>query len=247
MALVQSLTFDELRLTIKFEKFVKVTSLVNGAFHLIDSHNHSVAFDAIDQFDDYNSISRTLILSFAGQTLPAETYTFTISGLLDAANVLIPDYTVTFIAGDATPTVITEPVPDPIEITDNSIRSSIFENPEAVFAANPLFYVVEVDPPDLDLYVPLDYNNGRVTITFSGRPDSAFLNARYFKVQRKIVQRMPARWENIPVEISLDSVTADVYLDFPSIDATPVYHAPGVTYFVEGYKYRIILSKEIGN
>jgi hypothetical protein len=38
----------------------------------------------------------------------------------------------------------------------------------------------------------------------------------------------------------------EVYLDFPSQDATPSFFVAGKEYFESGYKYRIIVSKEIG-
>ena len=37
-----------------------------------------------------------------------------------------------------------------------------------------------------------------------------------------------------------------LYVDFPSMDATPSYFAAGATYFENDYKYRIIVSKDIG-
>ncbi len=38
----------------------------------------------------------------------------------------------------------------------------------------------------------------------------------------------------------------EVYVDFPSNDATPVYNDSDGEYYETGYKYRIILSKDIG-
>ena len=60
------------------------------------------------------------------------------------------------------------------------------------------------------------------------------------------MQRTPARWEKVETQISLHSTNPDVFIDFPSNDATPVYNTDGKTYFEKGYKYRIIVSKEIG-
>jgi hypothetical protein len=37
-----------------------------------------------------------------------------------------------------------------------------------------------------------------------------------------------------------------VFVDFPSLDATPSYYSSGLNYFETGYKYRIIVSKNIG-
>ena len=38
----------------------------------------------------------------------------------------------------------------------------------------------------------------------------------------------------------------DVYVDFPSNDSTPVYYVDNKTYFETGYKYRVIVSSEVG-
>ena len=38
----------------------------------------------------------------------------------------------------------------------------------------------------------------------------------------------------------------EVYVDFPSLDSTPSFYIDGKNYFESGYKYRIIVSKEVG-
>jgi hypothetical protein len=38
----------------------------------------------------------------------------------------------------------------------------------------------------------------------------------------------------------------EVYVDFPSLDSTPSYNAGNKIYFESNYKYRIIVSKDIG-
>jgi hypothetical protein len=72
------------------------------------------------------------------------------------------------------------------------------------------------------------------------------LNKAYFKVQRKIIQRTPARWETLEPRVSMHSWKPDVYVDFPSLDATPSYYTDGPDYFETGYKYRIVISENIG-
>ena len=99
---------------------------------------------------------------------------------------------------------------------------------------------------DGDFYLDNSYNSGRVTIEFNARPASNFLNAKYFKAQRKKIQRIPSRWESLDANISLHSWKPEVYVDFPSNDATPSYTTSNKEYFETGYKYRIILSKDIG-
>ena len=38
----------------------------------------------------------------------------------------------------------------------------------------------------------------------------------------------------------------EVYVDFPSLDATPSFNTDDLSYFETGYKYRIIVSENIG-
>jgi hypothetical protein len=85
-----------------------------------------------------------------------------------------------------------------------------------------------------------------VVIYFNERPASNFLYKQYFKAQRKAIQRQPSRWENITTNISMHSWRPEVYLDFPSLDATPSYYVDDKDYFEKGYKYRIIVSKNVG-
>ena len=47
-------------------------------------------------------------------------------------------------------------------------------------------------------------------------------------------------------QISINSHKAEVNVDFPSNDSTPVYYTAGKTYFEKGYKYRIIVSEDVG-
>ena len=72
------------------------------------------------------------------------------------------------------------------------------------------------------------------------------MTLKYFKAQRKKIQKTPSRWESVPAEISMHSWKPDVYIDFPSDDATPVYYVDGKNYFESGYKYRVIVSAEVG-
>jgi hypothetical protein len=72
------------------------------------------------------------------------------------------------------------------------------------------------------------------------------LISKYFKPQRKKIQKTPSRWENVDTNISMHSWKPDVYVDFPSTDATPVFYIDDKTYFEKGYKYRVIVSSEVG-
>lgn len=237
-------------LAVRFGQSIRVSSLVDDNFTVATNEATPVAqpgaFLPISVSSDYNVISRTLVLHFAPGVLLANTpYTLSVSGVVDPANNVLLPATWDF----STPTVASPPaVPadEPVEIVDRSLRSNAFMNTEHILAANPDFYVVESDPGDQELLIPRGYNNGRVTIKFSTRPAAQFISPSYFRVQQKLVQRGPTRWTNVNALVSLDDTMPWVYIDFPSLDATPVFNTIGATYFSDNYKYRIKISREVG-
>jgi len=238
---------------LKFGRTIKISSLVNQNFTVqTDSATPSVIsgpFQTINTITDYNQISRSLILYWDKQLAPNTSYIIRVSGFLDAANELIDEEQVLFTkTDDATPSSFSSirvPEIQEILIEDHSIRADAYTSMH-VIAKNPNFYIKSIDPQNGDFYLDNDYNNGRVVINFNARPASNFLNRNYFKIQRKRIQRTPSRWENLEPEISTHSWKPEVYVDFPSMDATPSYFAAGATYFENDYKYRIIVSKDIG-
>ncbi len=133
----------------------------------------------------------------------------------------------------------------PVLIEDRSIKTEV-DISYNIIAKNPLFYIDSVDPPDGDFYLQNDYNNGRLIITFNSRPASNFLDNKYFLCQRKPIQKAPSRWENLYCAISAHSWRPEVYIDFPSLDATPSFFTDGKNYFEQNYKYRVKISKDIG-
>ena len=238
---------------LKFGRTIKISSLVNSNFIVQTNAATPVvvpnAFQTINTITDYNQISRTLTL-YWDSTLEANTsYVIRLVGFLDAANELIAEEQVLFTkTDDATPAAFSSiRVPDiqEIYIEDHSIKQEAYTSYQ-IIAKNPNFYIKSVDPNNGDFYIDNDYGNGRVTITFSSRPASNFLNNSYFKAQRKKIQIAPSRWENISTQISMHSWKPEVYVDFPSDDATPVYYTAGAEYFQSGYKYRIVVSKDVG-
>ena len=132
-----------------------------------------------------------------------------------------------------------------ILIEDKSVRADAFSTVQ-ILAKNPNFYIVSVDPENGAFYIDRKYSDGRVTVEFNARPASNFLNTKYFKAQKKKIQRTPSRWENVGAKVSMHSWKPEVYIDFPSPDATPVFNVDGKEYYTTGYKYRVILSKDIG-
>jgi hypothetical protein len=251
--LIDRATVDADVVVIKFARTVKISSIINSNFvvETTDATPVTVAspFAPINTITDYNQISRTLRLFWDVQLISGKEYVIRVVNLFDAVNETIAEERIKFTKlDDATPSAISsiqEPKYEEILIEDRSIRTDAFSTFQ-ILAKNPNFYVVSVNPTNGDFYLDNDYNNGRVAITFNARPASNFLNSRYFKAQRKKIQRTPSRWESISSKISMHSWRPEVYVDFPSMDATPVYNVAGKEYYESGYKYRIILSKDIG-
>lgn len=238
---------------IKFGRTIKISSLKNENFIVQTTAATPTVvgnpFMPINTITDFNQISRTLTLYWDAPLQANTEYVIRVVNFLDAANELIAEEQVCFLRGDdATPASFSSiRVPDiqEVYIEDHSVRTDAYTSVQ-IIAKNPNFYISAVNPISGDFYLDNSYNNGRVVISFNSRPASNFLNNIYFKAQRKKIQRTPSRWENITARISMHSWKPEVYVDFPSDDATPVYYADDKSYFESGYKYRIIVSKDVG-
>lgn len=252
--LIDNATVTVNTVNIKFGRTIKISSLVNSNFTVETDAATPVAvsspFRSINTLTDYNQISRTLTL-YWNTVLGSNTdYVIKINNLLDSSGLTVPEERITFTSqtATATPSILQEArgtVVNEVLIEDKSVRVDI-ETGYQILAKNPSFYIESTNPVSGDFYLNNDENNGRVTITFSSRPASNFLTNKYFKAQRKKIQKTPSRWENIVAQISLHSWKPDVYVDFPSTDATPVYFTDDKEYFETGYKYRVIVSAEVG-
>lgn len=251
--LIQAVEVTTGNIHLKFNPTIKLSSISNDCFVVTKTSDDSEVVDPFQDIfvpDHYDSIARALILYWNDNVLEANTeYRLTISGLLDAASAAIDVQSVTFTVGDDPDPDQDELPPDPPQITivDKSIKSGIFEAALVTSTTtSTAFGVSSVDPENGDYYLPSDYNNGRVTITFTDPITVDSLTSANFKVQRRILQRTPGRWESVSVNLSIDDDDSSiVYVDFPSTDATPVFNTADVDYFEENYKYRIIISKSI--
>jgi len=240
-------------LQIKFVRSVQISSLLDENFVLTKTSDPSSPisspFRDINTLIHYNSLSRSLTL-FWNVVLDSNTeYTVTINNLKDGGGLSIPSDSFSFTTPEdaATPSslVSTGTVIEEILIQDKSVKVD-FDTGYQIIAKNPEFYIKEVQPANGAFYVGNGENDGRMIISFNQRPASNYLTSKYFKVQRKKMQRAPSRWENVVTEISMHSWKPDVYIDFPSDDSTPVYYIDDKTYFETGYKYRVIVSSEVG-
>lgn len=252
--LIDNATVTINTVNIKFGRTVKISSLIDENFivETVEATPVVVAnpFRDIQTLTNYNQISRTLTLYWNKVLSPNTDYVIRVSNLVDSAGLTIPEEQIFFTSPEqaATPDTLTQSratVVNEILIEDKSIRADI-ETGYQILAKNPNFYIESTNPSSGDFYLANDENNGRVSITFSDRPASNFLTSKYFKAQRKKIQKTPSRWENVQAQISLHSWKPDVYVDFPSTDATPVYYEDDKEYFESGYKYRVIISSEVG-
>ena len=258
LALIDTVvSLDSTMVAIKFGRTIKISSLKNENFIVqTNSATPSVInnpFLDIQTIVDYNQISRTLKIYWDPETdlVSDQEYLIRLVNFLDAVNETIPEEQILFTwKGDsATPSSfssIKAPEPGEILVEDKSVRTDAYTSVQ-ILAKNPEFYISDVYPSNGDFYIENDFNMGRAKIIFNARPASNFLNNTYFKCQRKKIQRTPSRWENIETNVQLHSWKPEVYVDFPSLnDATPAYYVENKNYFESGYKYRIIVSKNVG-
>lgn len=252
--LIDNATVSINTVNIKFGRTVKISSLLNSNFKLFTDSATPVEvsnpFKTINTLTSYNQISRTITLYWGVILQPNTNYVIRVQNLVDSSGITIPEERITFTSQSnaATPSVLqdnTATVLNEVLIEDKSIRADI-ETGYQIIAKNPNFYIESVFPPSGEFYLNNDENNGRLMIQFSSRPASNFLTSKYFKAQRKKIQKSPSRWENLAVQVSMHSWKPDVYVDFPSTDATPSYYTEDKIYFESGYKYRVIVSAEVG-
>ncbi len=238
--------------SIKFGRTVKISSLKNENFKVYTDAatpaQVSAPFEIINTIKDYNQISRIISLYWKANLVDGQSYFIRIENIVDSAGSMVPYEIIKFTyVSSATPSdkEFVDPGTIPVLIEDRSVKTEV-DISYNIIAKNPLFYIENIDPVDGDFYLSNDYNYGRVTVTFNEKPASNFLNNRYFLCQRKKIQKGPSRWENITTSVSTHSWRAEVYIDFPSLDATPSYFTADKDYFEQGYKYRIKISKDIG-
>lgn len=251
--LVDNCTISANNVVIKFGRTIPVSSLLDENFELYENSETPVKisspFRDVSTITDYNQISRTLNLYWNTILKPGTDYKIKIVNIVDATGTLIASEEITFTSSieSATPSSL-QTVATQIEellVEDKSIRTDV-ETSYQIIAKNPEFYIKEFSPANGGFYIDNGENDGRVVVSFNERPASNFLTTKYFKAQRKKIQRAPSRWEVLPAQISMHSWKPDVYIDFPSSDSTPVYYVDNKTYFEAGYKYRVIISSEVG-
>lgn len=261
--LLEDFAIDNDTFDLKFSVSLKTSTLVNANFVLFVDGATPVevpdAFQEIIIAEDYNSISRLLQLRWLEDVLEVSTdYRLEISNLQTVVGHTLSSVAVLFTTGaDAGDLVnpVDVPLETPPEIVDYSIKTAVFDITSlSTSGATVPFGVEESDPIQGDFYLPPDYNNGRLVVTFTGEPDLGTINAETVKLQKRSVVRGPSRWTSLEVQVSSSGST--IYIDLPSVDhypeaATPstvtVYNTADYEYFEENTKYRLILSKNIAS
>lgn len=260
--LLEDFNIDNDTIDLKFSVSLKTATLVNDNFVLtLDQATPVVVDDAFQEIiikEDYNSISRVLQLRWLDDVLePSTDYKLTISNLQTVVGHVLSPIAITFTTGEADDVVnpIDVPLETPPEIVDYSIKTAVFDVTSLGTTGSTVpFGVDESDPLLGDFYLPPDYNNGRLAVTFTSPPDLGTITAETVKLQKRSVVRGPSRWQNLEVQVSSSGNT--IYVDLPSVDhypeaATPstvtVYNTPYYEYFEENTKYRLILSKSIAS
>ncbi len=243
-------TLDQQAIGVRFDQNVKVDSLSADKFRLyLDTATPTEipnAFAEIETCDDFDSIRRILKLRPVNGLTANTAYTLTSSGVEYAGLGTGDDDSFDFTTTAAV-AASHEPTPEAVFIEDHSIKSNSAISYSESVVVTPVseFYVVEADPLDGDYYVEPDYENGRLKIVFSSNPDTDYLTSEYIKVQRKLNQLAPTRWETVTVQYSISSNKPWVYLSFPAIEDSSIYREDGYTYFQENYTYRVKLSRYI--
>ena len=240
--LIDNATVTVNTVNIKFGRTIKISSLLDANFTVYTDSSTPVQvsspFKTINTITDYNQISRTLTLYWDVILNGNTDYVIKITNLVDSSGFTVAEEQITFTSQttSATPSILTDnqaTVLNEVFIEDKSVRADI-ETGYQILAKNPDFYIISTNPSTGDFYLANDENNGRVIVTFSERPASNFLTSKYFKAQKKKIQKTPSRWETVPAQVSMHSWKPDVYIDFPSTDATPVFYTEEKTYFEKG-------------
>lgn len=267
MAGYQYIEVTQENLIIKFDQTLKASTLVNDNFALTDDGNTVPhPFANINLERDWIATSRTLFLRFAIQLQSGHTYKLTVTGLqtVFGSPIIGLPMEYEFVAPENVldyPTVPIQ-VPTPIDVEDYSTSKPPLLSGDGgvtggggVYPATPgtdvPFEVINVTPDPISAYnLPPQYNGGKVSVTFSLMPAFNFINSGDFKLQKKSLVGV-GHWENVNAVVLGDAASNTVNIYLPSQDDVPGYafedvETEGTVYWEPGYKYRLVISKNVG-
>jgi len=261
---------------IKFVNTLNIDTLINSNFRLFKDANYNLEIDAgeevsdpfkdIIQSRDYSSISRILTLWWDNPP-PAGDYILDVSNLRSFVGTILDDFqiSITWKLESATPgdTMLGIIPPDrtPSEVEDYSIKSPGWTVEETVDTTTEgtAITILDVAPPiSTHHYLDPQANEGRIDILFSSPIAMNYLTSKYFALSRKPVKKGLAQWEALETPIISDVTSSIISVYLPAAEAsldsaTPIY-SYGLSdeevatheFFLEQYKYRLIVSKAIG-
>lgn len=256
-------TSDFLRLV--FDNTIKVSTLINSNFTVTTQSASptlvSNPFRAINLGTDYQSISRSLTLWWNTALQPGEVYTVYIRNLVTITGIPIADEYVTFSteqgATPNTPDLSGRVTREPIDIEDYSIKTvpSFDDTGSGGGDDDPVdpdfLHIVDV-VPDLTLgyQIPPQGFGGKIVVEFSEKPLANYINSSDFRLQRKKLTGI-SHWEAVNTIVMAESEEPKVSIYLPSTDSSPVYsfegeEAEATIYWEPGYKYRLMISKNVG-
>ncbi len=255
---------------IKFDDTLNTSSITDNKFSLINGTwatpgADTSALKPINLSTDYSSISRTLYLYFKDtfDLAPGGTYTLTMTGLRATGQTaaLPNDYYTFTMAGAYNP-------PDPdtdggggiaggggdesIVIVNKSLKNPTFPiDVEEVSSGTAFLNIVSVTP-NLNESFQIGESDfeGKITVEFDDSPAANFVTSSDFRLQKKVVGGT-GKWQDVATSVVAESSGTKVSVFLPSTDATPIYSYQVIddethTFWEPTYKYRLIVSKNIG-
>lgn len=265
MAGLQWYQITEEYVILRFDFTVDVDTLVNENFTLQISA--ATPPDVADPFDeisverDYQSVSRELYLYWNVDLLSNTDYILTISGLQTAFGDSVATGQISFSTEGinlATPNISeSDFTKEPTNIEDYSIKSvadlSGTSTSGGITESDEAFAILSISPDVSEAYYlgPYDFQ-GKIAITFNHYIPSNFVNSDDFRLQKKLLNgRLTVSWTDVDTIVAQETDNPIVNVYLPSTDATPVYSyevedSSEYTFWEEGYKYRLIISQQVG-
>ncbi len=254
---------------IKFANNLDTTTLVNSNFNVYTEDDVALfdPFKDIIPVRDFSSISRILTLWWDNPPTELGNYYLAVTDLKNYVSADLADFNIefTWTLEPSTPgytdLITVPPSRTPIEVEDYSIKNAewvIDDTPINDPDAEPNITLYDILPPEeTHHYLDPDANEGRIDLLFSHPIAMNYINPNYFGVNRKLVKKGFVNWEWVDAKVVTDPTSMIVSVFLPAYtteSATPIYseglepdEIDGYKFFEPQYKYRLIISKAVGN
>ncbi len=249
---------------LKFDFAVDTTTLVNSNFSLYNANDATPTTEVTSPFDtinverDYQGVSRELYLYWNVDLAPSSEYGIVIENLETISRVVKETVTIYFTtkANFATPNISeSEYTKEPTNIEDFSIKSigSLNDSLSGGTESSEKISIVSIYPDEHEsYYIDVNSYQGKIEITFNDFIPTNFVNSQDFKVQKKLMSgRGISPWTTVPCLVTQSGTEPIVSIYLPAQTATPLYSyqisdLSDYIFWENGYKYRLIISKEVG-